>query len=571
MDWTNPNRWLTFIVALFAAVLLAVTVAQPPEALPTTAPAGAFSAARAMADIREIARDPHPTGSAENARVRGYLVTRLRQLGFEVRLVSVPMSEKARERLVKQTGRSADRAINIVAVRPGVDTRDQLVALMAHYDTVGGSPGAADDSAGVAAALEIARAVGQTRQRRGLAIIFTDGEELGLEGAKGFFTSDALKRRIGALINLEARGGGGRAIMFETGPGNGNMIGLFSTSVRDPSANSLAVRIYELLPNSTDFTPAKAFGIAGFNFAFMDRAYLYHSPMATPDAIDPQSVQHLGAQALDVTAALLKIATLPDRAPDAVFADVLGRFVVTYPPLVGWPLLAIAGVLLAVAMRRDMGRTLPVAGGVALAVLFALLVAGLTWAANWLSGISGTENYYDRLAALPRLMLQALMMTLAALLFVIAGTGRPQSFRGTWIGLALANLVVGIAVQIFLPAAGPLFVWPLLPALLVLAVAAPDREPPLGVAGVVAIFALAQVGGFGYFAMLAIGTTSPWVIAVLAPTVLLLLWPLLPPFPPRIPELTALMLIIGAGVVAMSVRLDPIALSVPRYSLDPAR
>ncbi len=567
MDWTDPSRWLTFVVTLFTAALLGVTVAQPPPVRTADAPPQVFSADRAMVDIRAIAREAHPTGSAENARVRAYLVGRLHEMGFGVREMSVPLSQKARDQLVMQTGRSAERAVNIIAVRPGVDTQDQFVALMAHYDTVGGSPGAGDDSSGVAAALEIARAVGQTRQRRGLAVILTDGEELGLEGAKGFFAGDTMKRRIGTLINLETRGGGGRAIMFETGPGNGNMVSLFSTSVRNPTANSLAVKIYELLPNSTDFTPAKALGIAGFNFAFMDRAYLYHSPMATPDAIDPQSVQHLGAQALDVTAALLGVATLPDRAPDAVFADVLGRFVVAYSPLVGWPLLAVAGVLLAVAMRRETGRTLPVIGGVTLAIVFTLLVAGLVWGANWLSGTSAAENYYDRLAALPRLALQAVMMVLAALLLVIAGTGRPQSFRSIWIGLGLVNLAVAVAVQVVLPAATPLFVWPLLPALLVLALAVPDREPPLGFAGVVAIFALAQIGGFAYFAILAIGTTSPWAIAVLAPTLLLLLWPILPPWPPRIPELVALMLVIGAAVVAMSVRLDPIALSIPRYSL----
>ena len=568
MDWTIPNRWLTFVVTLFTAALLGVTVAQPPPVIPASAPPGLFSAERAMADIQAIARDPHPTGSAENARVRAYLVFRLRALGFSVRETSVPVSNAARERLVKWTGRSADRAVNIVAVRPGVDAKDELVALMAHYDTVGGSPGAADDSAGVAAALEIARATGQIPQRRGLAIILTDAEELGLQGAMGFFAADPLKRRIGALINLETRGGGGRAIMFETGPGNGDMVGLFAASVRNPSANSLAVRIYDLLPNSTDFTPAKALGIAGFNFAFIDRAYLYHSPMATPDAIDLRSVQHLGAQALDITAALLGVSTLPDRAPDAVFADVLGRFVIAYPPLVGWPLLAVAGLLLGVAMRRSAGGWLPVLGGMALAVVFVLLTAGLLWAVNWLSGTSAPENYYDRLAALPRLALQALLLAVAALLLIGAATGRPQSFRGNWIGLALFNLIVAAGVQMAMPAAGPLFVWPLLAALAVLASAGPDRGPPLGFAGVVAVFGLAQLGGFAYFIILAIGISAPWTIAVLAPTALLLLWPLLPPWPPRLPELTALMLILGAAVVAMSVRLDPIALSIPRYSMD---
>ena len=40
-----------------------------------------FSATRAMRDVREIAKRPHPLGSAENDRVRDYLVGRLRELG----------------------------------------------------------------------------------------------------------------------------------------------------------------------------------------------------------------------------------------------------------------------------------------------------------------------------------------------------------------------------------------------------------------------------------------------------------------------------------------------------------
>ena len=34
-----------------------------------------------MRDVREIAKKPHPLGSAENDRVREYLVGRLRELG----------------------------------------------------------------------------------------------------------------------------------------------------------------------------------------------------------------------------------------------------------------------------------------------------------------------------------------------------------------------------------------------------------------------------------------------------------------------------------------------------------
>ena len=211
---------------------------------------------------------------------------------------------------------------------------------MAHYDSVWGSPGAADDAAGVASALEIARAILPGEQARDLVLIITDAEELGLVGAKGFFgaegfTPDPLASRIGALVNLETRGGGGRASMFETAPGNGEMVRLFQRSVQNPAANSLAVKIYELLPNSTDFTPAKKRGIQGVNFAFIGDAFLYHSPLATPERLDQAGLQHLGGQGLDITRALVTAQALPKPAPDLVFSDVLGRFIIAYPPALG--------------------------------------------------------------------------------------------------------------------------------------------------------------------------------------------------------------------------------------------
>ncbi|HEY0052386.1 MAG TPA: peptidase M20, partial [Caulobacteraceae bacterium] len=74
------NRLLALVVAVLGAVVVAAWAVQPPAALPADAPATAFSAGRAFADIREIARAPHVTGSAENARVRDYLAGRMRAL-----------------------------------------------------------------------------------------------------------------------------------------------------------------------------------------------------------------------------------------------------------------------------------------------------------------------------------------------------------------------------------------------------------------------------------------------------------------------------------------------------------
>src|SRR5690606_15947774 len=90
--------------SLTLACLLAVWTTQAPRPRPTDAPAGAFSAARAMIDIEQIARAPHPVGSPEHARVRAYLNDRLTQLGLQVSEQVGPLSPAAVKRLERAGG-----------------------------------------------------------------------------------------------------------------------------------------------------------------------------------------------------------------------------------------------------------------------------------------------------------------------------------------------------------------------------------------------------------------------------------------------------------------------------------
>ena len=81
------------------AVVLAVWASMSPPPKPATAPDTAFSAARAFADIEQIARSPHPVGSAEHDRVQAYLTERMTALGLEVSLQQGVLSPDAVRRL----------------------------------------------------------------------------------------------------------------------------------------------------------------------------------------------------------------------------------------------------------------------------------------------------------------------------------------------------------------------------------------------------------------------------------------------------------------------------------------
>jgi hypothetical protein len=411
------RAWTKLLVAMTGALLLTVLATTTPWPAPTDAPAAGFSAGRAMIDVREIARAPHPTGSAENARVRAYLTRRLQSLGMTVTASAAPLGARGKSGLDKWRGSEAPapQAVNLVATLAGRDPAKPALLLMAHHDSVWGSPGAADDAAGVAAILETVRAIRASGQppERTLMVLFTDGEELGLDGAAHFFGQDPARSRVGVIVNLEARGGGGRASMFETGDGNGAMVDLFAGAVHRPVGTSLSVFVYNNLPNYTDYTVAKAQGIPGFNFAFLGRPGLYHSPLATPDALDQGSLQDIGRQTLDLSRALLSAPELPGKTPDRTFYDLFGLIFLAYPAWAGWLLVvAAAGAYGYAGWGVTTLRGFVRGAGAALALLVASGL--LLFLGNLLSGADGKVNYYDRLAAIPRLEVQAALLCLAA-------------------------------------------------------------------------------------------------------------------------------------------------------------
>lgn len=566
-------KWLALLVTLLAAGWFGFVTSQPPAPLPASAPADVFSADRAMADVRAVAKAPHSTGSTENAAAVAYLVKRLEALGFTVRTSTSPLPQKGRDRL-KDWGSPHyldTQLTNIIAIRPGRDPAAPAVMMMAHHDSVWASPGAADDGAGVAAALEIARAIPRESQARDLVILLTDAEELGLYGAKAFFAPEPgggpLADRIGAIVNMETRGGGGRAFMFETGPDAGKMVGLYQQAVSQPATTSMAVKLYKMLPNSTDYTPALTRGIPGFNLAFTGRAGLYHSPLATPDNLEVGSLQHLGSQGLDLTRALVTAPQLPAAAPDVVFGDLFGVVTFAWPPLVGWGLVAIAALLIIAAGRATKGqwRWAGVFGGVLDGLAFTAAAAALLYFGNLLSGADGETNYYDRLAALPRLELQALLLFGAGFGVAMALQLRRRTLWDGWLGLALLSLIFAIAVQVALPAGGAIFQLPLLAATLAMVVA--SRAPLMAtpVAMLAAVPALAWLGGLAHNILLGIGAGMPSAAAIFAPLTLLLLWPLVPRLTRRAALVAALLCIAVAGGIALWVRLDPVAESVPPY------
>ena len=597
---------------------MAARLTTPPAPLPVDAPAELFSAGRALRDIAAIARAPHPTGTVAHAQARAHILARLRALGLQPKVLAFPLVGKPAARLADWARRDVSRVglADVTATWPGRDRNASTLVLMAHYDTVWGSPGAADDSAGVVTLIEDLRAMRAegVRPERDIVLLFTDGEELGLAGAHAYFERPGIAARIGMVVNHETRGGGGRTAMFETGLGNGAAMRLFAHAVPRPMVTSLSVLVYRLMPNSTDLTVALKQGLPGYNFAFIGRPALYHSPLATPAAIEPAAIQDMGDQSLALVRALATAPALPAPGSDAVFGDLLGLATIAYPPIAGWGVIAGAALLLALGTRRlrhegKLAGRDTVAGCVAAAFTVAL-AAPLLAIGNALSTGWAKPEYYDRLAAIHRLEAQAAAIGVAVLLagliarrttprwagplavialgMLAAALGGDPLLAATAIPVALLALalparsvarwpasfgaivlvlVLALCTQVAAPLAASLFAWPALLAAAAFAIQAwRDRAGTTIALAIPLGLGLAQTLALAHFTFGGIGAPLPLVILPFVATALALTRALLDAVPRSRPLGIALLaLLVVATAIASWVRLDPVAPSVPNY------
>jgi hypothetical protein len=368
-------------ILLLALVLIALLVALAAKGLLEQAPplrthnaAGQFDAARARARLADILGDqrPHPSDTLASDLVRARLVAQLRQIGLE----PIVRDEFACNELYKQRGVSCARVRNVIAVI-GPAT-GKAVLLNAHYDSTPVGPGAADDGIGIATLLEVAAQLRDRPLRRPVILLFNEGEELGLVGARAFL-ADPLSGTVDELINLEARGVRGPVNMFETSRPNAAPVSVFAKVVRTPVANSLATDVYRLLPNYTDVNTFSDRGWTTLNLAPIGNETRYHSPSDDVDALDLATLQHMGDQTLALTLALANGAP-KTKAGDCIFMDLAGRTLISLPLMVGAGLLI--GLLIGfviIALRRGglLRSAVTIVGTVVTATILSWLILAL--------------------------------------------------------------------------------------------------------------------------------------------------------------------------------------------------
>ena len=146
--WRGP---ITLVVLLLVSTFASSRTGLP-RPVPANAPDSAFSSARAMSTLVDMARRPHPPGSPEHTRVRDFVVAEMMALGMN------PEIQTATSLIQSESRARAATVRNVVARIPGTSPTGGVL-ITAHYDSREGAVGAGDDGSGVVAALEAIRAL----------------------------------------------------------------------------------------------------------------------------------------------------------------------------------------------------------------------------------------------------------------------------------------------------------------------------------------------------------------------------------------------------------------------------
>ena len=456
---TVSQAWRLAVTAGLSAALFAIRLASQEAAAPKPpdAPLDVFSAGRARRILGALVGDglPHPQGSRANAVVRERVIAEMKWVGLEPSI---------QERLACGRYGTCGTVRNVLATLPG-SAGARAVLLCAHYDSVGAGPGASDDGMGVAALLEVARILKTSPPMRNLVVfLIDDGEESGLLGAEAFVSGDPLAKRIGAVVNPEARGTSGASLLFETSERNLWLVRLAAEALPRPNTSSVFSSVYRYMPNDTDLTVFRENGLAGVNFACVGDVGNYHTPRDDIQNASLATLQEHGDNALAMARALGDADLEKRSADDAVFFDVFGLTILWWPE--GWTpgIAGVAALLLLAALwfaarRRDLSRrslAWGLAGGLG------MLAAPIVLASAALRALEAAGACPSNWIASPLLLLAGFWLlsffgSALVAAFLSSRAGVPGLWAGVWIfwtlaGLALSFLAPGLSFPFLIPA-----------------------------------------------------------------------------------------------------------------------
>ncbi len=454
----NYTSAVSFIIIL-ATIYWSIASLMPGKISSLNVPETEFSTERALVHLEKISKEAHYVGNKNHGKVQKYIKSELEKLDLEIEIQN--------QIAINTKWRAGVNTENIITRIKGSGNGKSLL-LLTHYDSaVHSSKGASDAGSGIVTILEGVRAflASNPSPKNDIIIVFSDAEEIGLLGAKAFVKNHPWVQNIGLIINFEARGSGGPSFMLmETNGGNKNMVKAFKkANPKYPVASSLLYSVYKMLPNDTDLTIFREEAdINGFNFAFIDDHFDYHTAQDSYERLDRNSLQHQGEYLMP----LLKFFAHEDldqlnSEEDDVYFNFPGFSLISYPFSWVLPMAMIALIIFIILTitglkRRKLSIKEIFIGFIPF--IFSLLLTGLIAVYGWKLILKIHPQYMDILHGFTyngHFYITAFVaLTLGITLWIYKKYSKKYSSSNLSIAPILIWILINFFLVFYLPGAG---------------------------------------------------------------------------------------------------------------------
>jgi len=439
---------------------------------------------RQMEHILNISKEPHTIFDVDKKaqdEVRDYLISQLEEFGAKTKTYKY---EDIHLENHEAYGENATEKVDLENIYGEIKGKsDSYILLATHYDSAGakegrysqseGSLGSADAGYALSTILETLRVIKESNVEleNGIKVLFTDGEECGLLGAKESVKEKEIFDGVNYVINIEARGTSGPAIMFETSTNNSGVMDLYEATDK-PYSYSITPEIYRLLPNGTDFTVFLENNLKGINISVLDGLENYHTPNDNPENLSDKSMQHYGDQVLPIVKEFVsneKYASKDalESSDDSIFFT-LGSGFIRYSKTTNLVFLAVIALsILLIAKKLNVNNPKKVFKYIIINSLYTVITVGLGYGLSRLLALVNGRKFeltYLPLIKFEKVIFISVMIALfAGYFFMIKKCSNNFKAKNyltvsSLIGLFILSLVLSVA----LPGGSYLTVFPLL-------------------------------------------------------------------------------------------------------------
>ncbi|XP_020805193.1 endoplasmic reticulum metallopeptidase 1-like [Drosophila serrata] len=409
------SGFILFWILLFLAVVVPLFHRVPSPKTLEDASKGVFIAERAMDNLYNLAKiGPKVVGSDNNENktvnfLLGEIALIQEKVLDEYFDIEVDLQQVSGS-YIHWTMVNQYQGVQNIVIRlsPKNCTSKTYLLVNSHFDSKPTSPSAGDAGQMVVIILEVLRIMSTTRQTFTHPIIFllNGAEENPLQASHGFITQHKWAPFCKVFLNLEGGAGGGRELLFQTGPNHPWLVEYYKMHAKHPFATTVGEEIFQTgsMPSDTDFGILIKYGnLIGLDMAQSINGYTYHTKYDTYKIIPSDSVQSMGENVLSLVQALSNATELHNTEALAkgpsVFFDVMGLFFVSYSNSSGIILNYSVGIVTIILIITSLCRMAGVSRSTVHNILGRFLLILVTQSVAFVLGVTLPilmANYFDK-------------------------------------------------------------------------------------------------------------------------------------------------------------------------------